>query len=128
MKFFKEIKLKPLDIALIIGLFVASFSVLMFLPGRKAGATAQVRVNGNVVKTFDLSENQVWTYHASGGYYNEIEVKNDAIAVVKENCHYQIAVDRGYVSKVGDTVVCLPLNLVVEVMSGQKNSEVDYSE
>ncbi|QPS71458.1 NusG domain II-containing protein [Lactococcus garvieae] len=127
MKFFKEIKIKALDIVIIIVLFFASFSVFFLLPSNGSGTEAQLRVEGKVIKTFDLHKNQTWTYHSKDGDYNEIQVKDGAIAVVKASCRDQIDVERGFVSKVGDTIVCLPHNLVIKVIGEQENSGVDYS-
>lgn len=90
------------------------------------GAKAELRISGKVIKTFDLKKNQTWTYRAKDGDYNKIEVKNGEIAVVEANCKDQIDVQRGFISKTGETIVCLPHNLVIEVMSGQKDEQVDY--
>ncbi|MDN5475068.1 MAG: NusG domain II-containing protein, partial [Lactococcus lactis] len=82
--------------------------------------------SGKVIKTFNLNKNQTWTYRDKDGDYNKIQVKNGEIAVVEANCKDQIDVQRGYISKTGETIVCLPHNLVIEVMSGQKDEQVDY--
>lgn len=127
IQFLKSIKTKPLDLVIIFVLFVASFSTLFLLTSHTPGAEAQVRVNGKVIKTFDLKKNQTWTYRAADGDYNKIQVKNREIAVVAANCKDQIDVKRGFISKVGETIVCLPHQLVIEVMSGQTNQQVDYT-
>ncbi|CAM3033440.1 transporter [Lactococcus hircilactis] len=127
MKFLKEIKIKPLDIVIVLFLFLSSFSVLAFLPKKEAGARAEVRVNGIVVKSFDLSQDDAWTYRSKNGQWNIIEVKNGKIRDRADNSPDQIAVHTGWISNVGQTAVCLPHHLVIEVMSGQKNNEVDYN-
>lgn len=127
MKFLKEIKIKPLDLIIIVFLFLSSFSVLAFLPKAEAGATAEVRVNGTVVKTFDLTQNTTWTYRAKNGNWNIIEVKDGRIRDKADNSPDQIAVHKGWISQVGQTAVCLPNSLVIEVMSGSKNDGVDYT-
>lgn len=127
MKFLRAAKVKPLDLVIIALLFVASFSVLAFLPHKQVGATAQARVNGKLVKTFDLNQNQLWTYRSSDGDYNEIQVRDGQIRVKKANCRDQIDVKKGWVSRVGDTIVCLPHHLVIQVMSGHSDPKVDYT-
>nr|WP_213535619.1 NusG domain II-containing protein [Lactococcus nasutitermitis] len=127
MKFLRDIRIKPFDFVVVVVLFLASFSVLAFLPSQKAGAMAQLRVHGKVVRDFDLNKNQIWTYRAKDGDYNKIEVRNGKIAVIKANCRDQIDVKQGFISKVGQTIVCLPHSLVIQVMSGHKNNEVDYN-
>ena len=82
--------------------------------------------SGNLLKTLHFKKKQTWTYRDKDGDYNKIEVKNGEIAVVEANCKDQIDVQRGFISKTGETIVCLPHNLVIEVMSGQKDEQVDY--
>ncbi|KGH33701.1 NusG domain II-containing protein [Lactococcus cremoris] len=124
--FLKTIKTKPLDFVIIFVLFLASFSTIFLFATGSTGAKAELRISGKVIKTFDLKKNQTWTYRAKYGDYNKIEVKNGEIAVVEANCKDQIDVQRGFISKTGETIVCLPHNLVIEVMSGQKDEQVDY--
>ncbi|MDR7696388.1 NusG domain II-containing protein [Lactococcus lactis] len=119
-------KTKPLDFVIIFLLFIASFSTLFFFATGSKGAQAELRISGKVIKTFDLNKNQTWTYRDKDGDYNKIQVKNGEIAVVEANCKDQIDVQRRYISKTGETIVCLPHNLVIEVMSGQKDEQVDY--
>lgn len=126
VNFFKSIKTKPLDFVIIFLLFIASFSTLFFFATGSKGAQAELRISGKVIKTFNLNKNQTWTYRDKDGDYNKIQVKNGEIAVVEANCKDQIDVQRGYISKTGEAIVCLPHNLVIEVMSGQKDEQVDY--
>lgn len=126
VNFFKSIKTKPLDFVIIFLLFIASFSTLFFFATGSKGAQAELRISGKVIKTFDLNKNQTWTYRDKDGDNNKIQVKNGEIAVVEANCKDQIDVQRGCISKTGETIVCLPHNLVIEVMSGQKDEQVDY--
>jgi len=126
VNFFKSINTKPLDFVIIFLLFIASFSTLFFFATGSKGAQAELRISGKVIKTFDLNKNQTWTYRDKDGDYNKIQVKNGEIAVVEANCKDQIDVQRGYISKTRETIVCLPHNLVIEVMSGQKDEQVDY--
>ena len=124
--FLKTIKTKPLDFVIIFLLFIASFSTIFLFATGSTGFKAVLRISGKVIKTFDLKKNQTWTYRDKDGDYNKIEVKNGEIAVVEANCKDQIDVQRGFISKTGETIVCLPHNLVIEVMSGQKDEQVDY--
>lgn len=103
------------------------FLFFFLLPHNSSGTKAQLRVHGKVIKTFDLSKNQCWTYRSEDGDYNEIEVKDGAIAVVKASCRDQIDVQRGFISKVNDTIVCLPHDLVIQIIGDQSESGVDYS-
>ena len=80
-----------------------------------------------MIRTFDLKKNQTWTYRDKDGDYNKIRVKDGEIAVIEASCKDQIDVKRGYISKVGETIVCLPHDLVIKVISGETNEQVDYT-
>ena len=97
------------------------------MPKAETGASAEVRVNGQVVKQFDLNKNETWTYRAKNGNWNIIEVKDGKIRDKADNSPDQIAVHTGWIDQVGQTAVCLPHNLVIQVMSGKENNEVDYN-
>lgn len=125
--YFKNIKTKPLDFVIIFVLFLASFSTLYFFASGSRGAEAQLRVHGQVIRTFDLKKNQTWTYRDKDGDYNKIRIKDGEIAVIEASCKDQIDVKRGYISKVGETIVCLPHDLVIKVISGETNEQVDYT-
>jgi hypothetical protein len=120
MKLLKALKLKPLDFVVIIGLFVLSFSPILLLTHRSNGVPeAVLRVAGQELKTFNLSENQTYTYEDPDGDINVIEVKNGKIGITYANCADQLCVRKGFISRVGDTIACLPHKLVIEVTSGE---------
>jgi len=125
MKLIKDLKMKPLDLVIIAGLFLASFSVFFLFHEEEAGHYAQVRVDGKVVKTLNLAQNQSWTY-AEGGEQNIVEVKDHKVHVREANCPDKLDVRQGWISKVDQSIVCLPHQLVVEVISGDKEEGVDY--
>lgn len=129
-----KLKMKPLDFILIVALMFASFSPLLFFVNRHTtGQIAQLRVNNKLIKEFDLSKDQVFNYfNKLDGDQNKITVHNGQIAIVDANCTDQICVRKGFISKTGQTIVCLPHRLVIEIMpTNEKQTEdkdriVDY--
>lgn len=126
--------MKPFDFILIIMLMLASFfPLLFFIHTNTSGHVAQLRVNNHLIKTFDLRKNQVFTYfNKADGDSNKIEVRDGQIAIVDANCDDQICVRKGFISKTGQTIVCLPHRLVIEIMTTNetqlkdKDGIVDY--
>lgn len=59
--------------------------------------------------TFDLvqSENE----------RNTIEVKDDRIRMKSATCSDQVCVNFGYISKPGETIVCLPHKILIEIQT-----------
>ena len=110
-----------LAIGLVICLAVAVFSC--FLPGRnESAAYAEVYLDGQLVKTVSLNENQ--TFVVDGPYVNEIAVKDGAIAFTHSNCPGQDCVHSGSIHSTGRSLVCLPNLVEIRVISG--GSDVDF--
>ena len=110
-----------LAIGLVVCLAVAVFSC--FLPGRnEPAAYAEVYLDGQLVKTVSLSENQ--TFVVDGPYVNEIAVKDGTIAFTHSNCPGQDCVHSGSIHSTGRSLVCLPNRVEIRVVSG--GSDVDF--
>ena len=131
----KHLQMKPVDFILIILLMIASFSPFLLLRGNQQPVQiAQLRVNSQVVKSFDLGKDQTYTYRdAAHDDINKIEVRDGQIAIVYANCGDQICVRKVYIGKTSQTIVCLPHRLVIEIMAAtddkgrdKKDRIVDY--
>lgn len=121
-KFIKESRLKPWDGAIILILIICSFiPVVVFSlqqTPQKAAKQAVLRIDGKELRHFDLIKGQksyTYKYTDKDGDYNLIEVSGDQIRIKDANCDDQICVRRGWASKDGETIVCLPHKLVIEI-------------
>lgn len=47
--------------------------------------------------------------------FNLIEVGDKEIRVIEASCPDQIDVKQGYISRIGETIVCLPNRMVIEI-------------
>lgn len=133
--FIKTSYLKPWDLIIIVCLILVSFLPLVVfgMQQREAPATvtAVLKVDGQVIKTFDLDEQEAaytYRYEADDGDYNLIEVDGEQIRIKEANCGDQVCVRRGWISKSGETIVCLPHKLVVEINAsdGSESGSVIY--
>ncbi|UUV98695.1 NusG domain II-containing protein [Vagococcus luciliae] len=90
------------------------------------GTIAIITINGKEVDRFDLNENTKHfekTYYPGGDKYNIVEVDGTRIRVKEDNSPDQIAVMTSWISRVGQTSICLPHKLVIEIKA--KNPEND---
>ena len=102
------------DIILIGALLVIGVSALIIWTlSSEGGSYAVVSVDGEVVAEYSLEVDGV--YYLNGG--TNVLVIEDGSAYVREaSCPgYQDCVEKGRVSRVGETIVCLPNKLVVEI-------------
>ncbi|WP_142957843.1 NusG domain II-containing protein [Enterococcus durans] len=129
-EFIKKSLLKPWDIFIIILLVALSFLPVIIFSYQQANAAPEketvLRVDGTEIKTFPLSvgsETYTYTYKDPHGDYNLIEIAGDKIRIKEADCDDQICVRRGWASKNGETIVCLPHKLVIEVRSTDGSDE-----
>lgn len=121
--FAKNSLLRPWDGIIVVIFILLSFApVLVFSLNRASSPTqeAVLSVDGKEIKTFDLSDNsQAYTYRYEDkdGDYNLIEVKGNRIRIKEADCGDQICVRRGWIDQSGETIVCLPHKLLIEVKS-----------
>ena len=93
----------------------ASFSWWHF--SRADGASAAVLINGVETARYALSEDQevVITTGDNNEYENVMVIENGKVTVREANCPDSICVKTRAASKAGETIVCLPHKLVVEI-------------
>ena len=100
-----------LSVVLIFGIIVAVF----FNFGR-GGKYAVVTQEGEEIARYprDFDTEEV-IFHEELGYYNIIEIKGGTVKVKDADCTDGICVKHAPISKAGETIVCLPHQLTVEV-------------
>lgn len=57
--------------------------------------------------------------------YNLLELGDGKVRVTEASCPDQIDVKQGYISNVGETIVCLPNKLVIEIKGIEEDGEID---
>jgi Uncharacterized protein conserved in bacteria len=135
-EFIKSSHLKPWDGIIVVLLILVSFLPIVLFSWQQttvvaAETQAVLRVDGKEIRTFELYEGQksyTFKYEDPDGDYNLIEVEGTRIRIKDANCGDLICVRRGWASKNGDTIVCLPHKLVIEVqaLDGGDMGELDY--
>ncbi len=84
---------------------------------QETGAVVQVLRGGQEVDSFPLSRDGVHRYENGKGGYNIVEVKDGKVSVTEASCPDQICVRHGPTDQTADPIVCLPNQLVVQVLS-----------
>ena len=93
-------------------------ALILVVMGRRSGERAEIIVDGEVVRTVELSEDNEFDIELGGGEFNRIRVENGRIAVIDASCPDKLCVRQGYISGGGIPIVCLPHRLSVEVTGG----------
>ena len=113
----KVYRLKKADIALIVScvvvLVVAVLVVSVMFSGKR-GETAIVSIDGDVILIQDLKLDCAIPVMTKDGY-NLFVVQNGTAYIEEANCPNQDCVQHAPVSKKGESIVCLPHKLTVEI-------------
>lgn len=105
------------DILLIVGILIgmAILAVvvwLVFFQG--SGTKAVVMVNDRVIFEQELTMDCQLPIQTEAGY-NILQIQNGEVRILEADCREQICVEHISINKKGETIVCLPHKLVVEV-------------
>ena len=91
------------------------------------GTYAEITVDGKLYKKILLSEHRgVEEIDVKTEYgYNVIDIKDDSIGIIDADCKDKICIKSGFISKKGESLVCLPHKLMVEVKGNDNQNDVD---
>ena len=116
--------MKKTDLILALAAIIAAAGIWLFYSaGADHGLTAVVTVDGEVRAELSLDKDETATIETEWGY-NIVHTENGQAFVTEADCRDQICVDHKKVDKVGETIVCLPHKMVVEVV-GEGEAEAD---
>ena len=107
--------MKKNDKILIIAVLVIGILACLLFSFRGSGKEVVISQNGVETFRFDLSEENSVVLQYDEKEFNEIVVNDGKVSVIYATCPDQIGVEQGEISQEGETIVCLPHKLVVEI-------------
>lgn len=111
------------DIIVVIVLIIM-FIGMMVLAFQPQGERVEITVNGKLKYTYSLYEDRVIEIPIDGEEHANVIVIKDGYVYMKEaTCKNQVCVKNGKIHRVGETIVCAPHRVVVEIVG--KNREID---
>lgn len=81
---------------------------------KKEGNAARIRVNGEVIAELSLEEETRYRVETDG-HYNVVCIKNGTVFIEEADCKNQLCVRHGAIQYAGQSIICLPHSLVVEI-------------
>jgi len=117
-----EDKMKKKELMIITLLLVISLvGIALFYTVNASNQPLTVRVSrdGEVIATLPLSQDHSETFSNASGY-NTLVISNGTADITEADCPGQICVDTHNISSPGETIVCLPHKLIVEIITGDK--------
>lgn len=114
--------MKKQDIILLAVIIIVLLPAVILLLNTGKGGTAVVRSDGNVIDTISLDKNGTYSYSNEHGY-NIVEITDGKVRVIEADCPNQDCVNKGYIKRNNESVICLPHRFEVTIKA--KDDEYD---
>ena len=113
------------DLLLIAALLLTGLimSSLIFFH-RQDGRQAVVRVDGQIVAQLPLAQDARYPVEFEGAVTNVLVIQDGAVRMEEADCPDHLCIHRGAIRYAGDSIVCLPNKVVVEI-SGEDALNLD---
>ena len=107
-------------------LLAAAASFLWWNSSRAEGAFVAVKIDGKQTAVYSLSEDREVVIE-TGENRNVMVIRDGTVSVSEANCPDSICVKTRSASLSGETIVCLPHKLVIEVAAEETDSGLDMT-
>lgn len=108
---------------IVIALLIAALAMGIFVLTKKEGSTVLITIDGKEYKRVSLERDQELTIDTQHGH-NHLVIKDGFVTMKAADCPDQICVEHAKIHFQNETIVCLPHQLVVEVIDGE-SGEID---
>lgn len=118
------------DVILAAVIVIIAVAGLLFINGTKVkGNKVVVKVNGVETQSYSLSENA--EFEVKTGKNNEnintVVIENGKARVTEADCPDGICKDYRPISYVGETIICLPHKVVIEIVGDNTDMDLDVA-
>lgn len=112
------------DLVLIIIITALALFLMLVLQHGTKGERAVVLIDGKETESFDLAQDGTFTINTENGGKNVLVISNGTCYMKESNCPDHICVKEGVISRKGQSIICLPHHLVIQITGGRDN-EID---
>lgn len=118
-------EMKRADVLLLVVLvLLAGFFILRnVMSSQETAQIIEIR-QGNEEPTYVSLHEDAIIDLSRDGKINVIQVKDGSVHMIEANCRDHLCVKKGHITKVGDSIVCLPHRLAISIL-GEEEGEID---
>lgn len=92
---------------------------------RRTGSEIVVMVEGKETQRYALDEDRTVTVHGKDGGTNVMVIENGTVHFSDADCPDLLCVRQGEISYTGESIICLPNQVVVEITGDGGEPELD---
>ena len=82
--------------------------------------SAKIMLDGEVYREVELTGKSELIEIRTPRGYDLLKVYNNGIQVIESDCPDKICMSYGLIDKVGETIICLPNRMIVEIVVGEE--------
>lgn len=119
--------MKKADFILIGAVALVAAVLLFFLygTGNEDASYVKVEADGRVIDVLPLNEDNKLEIETDNGGKNTLVLKDSAAFIEDANCPDGICANHKPISRVGESIICLPHKVVVTVIDSGEETEID---
>ena len=92
---------------------------------QQEGDRVLIHQHGELIHTLPLDQDQSLRIEGAHGLYNVVTIQDGEVWVSEASCPDQVCVRHGPTHDTADPIVCLPNELVVQVIRGDEDDPLD---
>ena len=115
---------QDIAILLVLILFGVVASIWIYLPDRSYGTFLDIRQNGQVIKTLPLYTDHEETITSNDGGSNTFSIKDGVVSMTRSDCGDHTCIRTGKIKKTGESIVCLPHRLVLQITTDKNENDI----
>lgn len=117
--------IKKADIVLFFVLLAVGLAISwVSLNSGQTGDKVRISVGGETYGVYDLAQDRTIQVRQNG-HTNNIIIEGGHVSMASSDCANQVCVNTGAIYLAGDSIVCLPNRVMVEILSESKGGGVD---
>lgn len=111
-------------VILIVVIVAAALAIWFACKQEQTADCVQIELAGELYGSYSLSQNQAILVESEYGK-NKIVIENGQVSMQEADCPDRYCVAHHAISKAGETIVCLPHKLVVEIKTSTMQNDID---
>jgi hypothetical protein len=118
--------MKKNDIILIITILVITFAGVLFMgiqqrKNTNDNAMVVISIDGEEYGRYPLNQEHTEKIELPDGSFNTLQISDGYADMIEADCRDQICVNHFHIHYSGETIVCLPNKVVVEIVGGEED-------
>jgi hypothetical protein len=110
---------------ILVVVFIFAIGQYTFINISKTKRAIIIRSDGEIVQQIPLNETTeiITTIKSKEGAVT-VQIKNGKVHIIESTCHDKLCVKQGWISRTGESIVCLPNRISISIVGEEKN-EID---